>query len=79
MVVKTAVSEEEIEQIERFANEWIEADDVDVISVETLLLPGVEQSQNTEQAVMADESWKAVFAKTPQWLQVVRVWYRTSA
>ena len=59
------------------ANQWIESEGADVVSVETILMPGVKSSEDTERGVLSDQSLEAALSKgSVKWLQVVRVWYR---
>ena len=51
------------------ANQWIEAFDINVVNIETVLLPNVESEQGTGEAELATSG--ATF-----WYQIVRVWYR---
>jgi hypothetical protein len=49
------------------ANQWIEAFDVDVLNIETVLLPNVHEDDTTDQAELEHG---------PYWVQIVRVWHR---
>jgi hypothetical protein len=51
------------------ANEWIASEGVDVLNVETVLLPGVGRSRKTTGTVQTTGGHDG-------WYQVVRVWYR---
>lgn len=50
------------------ANNWIEAFEVDVFNVETLLLPNVKKDADTIEAEL--RSGEATY-----WYQIVRVWF----
>lgn len=52
------------------ANGWIDALHVDVVSVETVLLPGGPHSTGTDEGELRADGDQG------SWYQIVRVWYR---
>ena len=68
---------ESLEEAVARANEWIESQEVQVVNVETVLLPGI-KSENESGAAIAKHrnlSFSPV-SQTP-WTQVVRVWHKS--
>ena len=56
-------------------NEWVEANDIEVVNVETLLLPNIHQ--NNEEGPPTRYTARLTLGKSPSiWFQVLRVWYR---
>lgn len=63
------------------ANEWIQQENVDVINVETVLLPDLRgKSESSSARAVASQSSFSIgpFGSATKWRQVVRVWYRSS-
>jgi hypothetical protein len=54
------------------ANEWIAESGVNVINVETVVLPNVEQVEDASQVGIRTSGELSSY-----WFQVVRVWYET--
>jgi hypothetical protein len=54
------------------ANEWISKENLEVVSVETVVLPNIweRDEQGTQDVSLRLGNW-------PRWHQFVRVWYRT--
>ncbi len=63
---------ESIAEVVERANEWIESEGVEVLQVETLLLPGALASSGGTSTNVEVNVGSASFS---QWHQVVRVWY----
>ena len=53
------------------ANEWIRTEQVDVINVETVVLPNMHDEEGTE-----DVSLRTSGEYMSQWYSFIRVWYR---
>jgi hypothetical protein len=49
------------------ANQWITAFDVDVVNIETVVLPNMHDESTTDQAELEHSTY---------WYQIVRVWHR---
>jgi len=54
-------------------DEWVAAHNLDVLNVETLLLPNIHDEE--EEGSQDTELWTGGGTST-QWYQVVRVWYK---
>lgn len=59
---------ESLNQILNNANQWIERNEIDVLNVETVLLPNSEPKKKDNATHWAHANWG--------WSQIVRVWYR---
>ena len=63
-----SVEEETLGHAVARANDWIAAGNIDVINVETVMIPGRRGA--------SEDGEQRQFDSTPDWVYVVRVWFR---
>lgn len=71
-IFKRAVMEELNEPLKR-ANEWIIAHELDVINIETVVLPNI---HSPHEEGSTDTELVTIGKFSTNWYQIIRVWYR---
>jgi len=65
---------QQFDEVVASMNQWLEENNPSVISVETVVLPNIHDSQ--EEGSMDTELWTGGESAS-QWYQLIRVWYKS--
>jgi len=69
----TPAEYESFEDAEAAANAWLEAENIQVVNIETVVLPNLWKEEGAE-----DPSLRTSGDFVSNWHQFIRVWYRTA-